>query len=248
MKWIRLLRAELRKLTTTKLPLGFLAVLVVVSAAVAAAVVVGAGTDDAGGFIDTADAQRSLLAFGTNAMMIGGLFGAIAVSREYTHGTAVPTFLIGPRRHRAMLAQFTVVLLAGGVLGFVGGALTVAAGAISLPLADSELLLSFAAMSRLAAASALAGATGAVLGAGIGAVIRNTGGAVTAAVVILLIGPPIVAQLMSDAAAWVPGTLISVISGVGEQPGMAAAIAALAAWGLIPAVIGIGAVQKRDVI
>jgi hypothetical protein len=78
--------------------------------------------------------------------------------------------------------------------------------------------------------------------------VRNTGGAVTAAVVILLIGPPIVAQLLSNAAAWVPGTLISVISGVGEQPGMATAIAALAEWGLIPAVIGIGAVQKRDVI
>lgn len=248
MTWLRLLRAEIRKLTTTKLPAGFFAALVVISVVVAVAVILGAGTDDAGGLFDTADAQRSLLAFGGNAMMICGLFGAIVAAREYTHGTAVPTFLIGPHRHRTMLAQLSAVLLAGGLLGLVGGALTVAAGAISLPMVDAEFLLSAGTVARLTTASALAGATGAVLGAAIGAVLRNTGGAVTATVLLLLIAPPIIGQLVSGAASWIPSTLIGVISGTEVQPGLATAIAALAAWGLFPAVVGVGAVQRRDVI
>jgi hypothetical protein len=248
MSWLRLLKAESRKLATTKLPLGFLAVVGLVSAVVAVAVLMGAGTDDAEGLFDTIEAQTSLLSFGMNAMIIGGLFGAIVAAREYAHGTSVPMFLAGPHRYQALLAQLTVVVIFGGLLGLAGGGLTIAAGALTLPIVDYQLLLPVDVVVRLGATSGLAGAVGAVLGAGIGALIRNTGGAVTAAVAILLLGPPIVAQLVNDAAAWVPGSLISVISGLGENPGLGTAIAALAIWGLVPAVIGVFAVQKRDVI
>jgi hypothetical protein len=45
MTWLRLVRAELRKLSTTRMPWGFLAVLVVISATTATAVIVGADVD-----------------------------------------------------------------------------------------------------------------------------------------------------------------------------------------------------------
>ena len=69
--------------------------------------------DDAVGeaFIATAADQQSLMAFAFNAMLGTGLFGAIAVAREYGHHTVVPTFLTSPRRVRAGLAQLTAVLL-----------------------------------------------------------------------------------------------------------------------------------------
>lgn len=41
-------------------------------------------------FVSTAADQRSLMAFAANALMIAGLFGAIAVAREYGNGTVVP--------------------------------------------------------------------------------------------------------------------------------------------------------------
>jgi len=248
MSWLRLLKAESRKLATTRLPLGFLAVVGLVAAVVAVAVLMGAGTDDAEGLFDTIEAQTSLLSFGMNAMIIGGLFGAIVAAREYAHGTAVPMFLAGPNRYRAMLAQLAVVVFFGGLLGLVGGGLTITAGALALPVVDYQLLLPVDVAVRLVATSALAGAIGAGLGAGIGALIRNPGGAVTAAVAILLLGPPIVAQLVNDAAAWVPGSLISVISGLAQEPSLVTAIGALAIWGLVPVVIGMLAVQRRDVI
>lgn len=248
MTWLRLVRAELRKLSTTKMPLGFLAVLAAIAVMNAVAVVVGTDMDGSKGFIATAEDQQSLMAFAANAMIISGLFGAIAVAREYGHGTVVPTFLIAPRRYRAVLAQLTAVMLAGALLGLVGAALTIGAVAIALPFTEYAFLVSAGGVVQLLAASAFAGAAGAVLGAGVGDVVRNLGGAVTVAVVLLFIVPPLAVQLVTDAASWIPDTLTRVLSGVGDQVGVAAAIAALAAWALIPAAIGLVAVQRRDVI
>ena len=117
MKWLRLVRAELRKLTTTKLPWGFLAVLVVIAAAV---VMFGTDMDGSKTFISTAADQQSLMAFAANAMIGTGLFGAIAVAREFGHNTVVPMFLTSPRRYRGVLAQLTAIMLVGGLLGLVG--------------------------------------------------------------------------------------------------------------------------------
>ena len=248
MTWLRLVRAELRKLSTTKMPWAFLAVLVVISATTAAAVLWGTDADGSKGFIATAEDQRSLMAFGLNAMIIAGLFGAIAVAREYGHGTVIPTFLTEPRRHRAVLAQFTAVLLGGALLGLVGAGLTVAAVAASLPAVGYDFLVSAGAVTQVVAASAFAGASGAVLGAGIGAIVRNMGGAVTAAVLVLFIIPPLVVQLVPEAISWEPGALAAVLSGVGGEVGVLAAMAAVAAWGIIPAAIGLVFVQRRDVV
>lgn len=248
MKWLRLVRGELRKLTTTSMPWAFVAVLVVVAAVNAAAIVLGTDADGSKGFIATAEDQLSLLAFGANAMVITGFFGAIAVSREYGHGTVVPTFLTTPRRVRAVLAQLTAVFVGGGALGLVGAGLIIVTGAISIPAVDHEFVLSLGTITRVLAAATLAGGLGAVLGAGVGALVRNTGGAVVGAVLLLVILPPLAPQLVSQAASWIPGTLVNVISGVGDDPGLAGALLALAAWSLVPAAIGLAAVQKRDVV
>jgi hypothetical protein len=117
MTWLRLVRGELRKLTTTKLPWGFLAVLAVIAGIDAAVVVFGTDMDGSKGFIATAADQQSLMAFAFNAMLGTALFGAIAVAREYGHNTVVPTFLTTPRRARAVLAQLTAVSSAVGCWG-----------------------------------------------------------------------------------------------------------------------------------
>jgi ABC-2 type transport system permease protein len=248
MTWFRLVRAELRKITTTRLLWGFLAVLALIAALNASLIVFATDADGTKGFIATAEDQRTLLAFGYNALFGTALFGAIAAAREYAHNTIVPTMLVTPRRHVAMLAQYTAVLLAGGVLGLAGGSLVMTAGAISMPFADGSLLLAAGTVVQLLAASTFAGAAGAVLGAGLGALVRNPGGAVTAVVLVVFIGPPLVVQMTSAAAEWVPQTLAGALAGVPGGPGALAAVAALAVWALVPAAIGLAAVQRRDVV
>jgi ABC-2 type transport system permease protein len=246
MMMLRLLRGEIRKLTTTKLPWGFLAVLVVIAGLDAAVVAFGTDMGGSKAFIATAADQQSLMAFAFNAMIGTSLFGAIAVAREYGHKTVVPTFLTSPKRYRAVLAQLTAVLLAGAALAFVGQVLVIAGVALALPSTEYGFLVSAGDLTRLLAT--LAGAIGAVLGAGLGSLIRNIGGAVTTAVLVLFVIPPLAAQLVSDAGSWIPPTLFAVISGVGSDVSLWAALMAITAWALVPAAAGLVAVQRRDVV
>jgi len=248
MTLFNLIRAEVRKLTSTRMPLAFLSVLAVIAAANAAAVAFGTDMDGSQGFISTAADQQSLIAFAANALMIAGLFGAVAVAREYGYSTVVPTFLATPRRARAMLAQFTATSFGGAILGLAGAAMTAGAVMLALTTTDYGFLVSAGDLVRVVGASMLAGAAGAVLGAGIGAVIRNTGGAVAGAVVALLIAPPLAVQLANGAASWVPNTLANVLSGVGQEVEVVAAIGALAIWAMIPAAVGLISVVRRDVV
>ena len=248
MTWLRLVKGELRKLTTTKIVLGFTLALVAIAAIDAAAVAFGTDMDGSKGFIATAEDQVSLMAFGFNAMIGTALFGAIAVAREYGHTTVVPMFLTSPRRHRAVLAQLTAVMLTGAVLGLVGEAMIVTAVGLALPSTEVAFLASAGDIIRLMVASMLAGMAGAVLGAGIGALIRNLGGAVTLTVLLLFIAPGMAVQLINDSASWMPTTVLSVVSGVTTETSVAAALLALALWALLPAAAGLVAVQRRDVV
>jgi hypothetical protein len=247
MNSLRTVRAELRKLTTTKMPLAFLTVLVVIGAATAVAVAFGTDMDGSKTFISTAADQQSLIAFAANALVIAGLFGAIAVAREYGHGTVVLTFLTTPRRSRAVLAQLSAVFAAGSVLGLVGAAVSAGSVAAGLTATDYGFMVSAAGLLQVLAASTLAGGAGAVLGAGVGVFVRNTGGAVTGTIVLLVILPPLAVQLASQTASWVPGTLANVVSGVDASVGVEAAVAAIVMWALVPAAIGLAAVTRRDV-
>ena len=244
----RLLRSELRKLASTKMPLAFIAVLVVIAALNAFAVISGTDMDGSKAFISTEADQQSLMAFAFNAFMGSGLFGAIAVAREYGHHTVVPTFLASPRRHRAVLAQLTAVALGGAVLSLIGVGLTVIAIAVALPTTEYGFLVSGGNVAQVVAASAFAGAAGAVLGAGIGSIVRNVGGAVTLAVFTFMVAPPLVVQLANETASWMPANLANVLSGTVDDVSQPAAIAAMVAWAAVPAAIGLLTVQRRDVV
>ena len=248
MTWTNLLRSEIRKLTTTRMPLAFVAVLVVLAATNGVAVAVGTDMDGSKSFIATGADQQSLMAFAANAMMITGLFGAIAAAREYAHSTVIATYLASPRRPRALGAQLAAVGLGGAILGLLGAALTVGAVAASLPLTDYGFMVTAGGVAQVLAASAWAGACGAVLGAGIGTVVRNTGGAVTGAVLVLLILPPLIVQLANGTAAWVPSALANVASGITNDTSVASAGAAMALWALVPALIALRVVRRRDIV
>jgi ABC-2 type transport system permease protein len=246
--WISLLRAELRKLTTTKMPLAFLAVLAVLAALNGVAVVAGADADGSKRFISTALDQQSMMAFANNALMGAALFGAIAAAREYSHATVVPMYLIEPRRYRAMLAQLVAVMFGGALLSLIGAVLIVSAIAMALPSTDYGFLVSAGGVARVFGSAAFAGAVGAALGVGVGTFVRNVGGAVTTTFLLLMVLPPLITQLSSKVASWVPATLANVASGVATDVAAPQALGALVLWGAIPALIGLVSLQRRDLV
>ncbi|MDJ0960662.1 MAG: hypothetical protein QNJ88_08390 [Acidimicrobiia bacterium] len=248
MNWFRTVRAELRKLTSTRMPLAFLIVLTAIGAATAMAVAFGTDMDGSKTFISTAADQQSLMAFAANAVLVAGLFGAIAVAREYGHGTVVLTFLTTPGRPQAVAAQLAATFVAGSLLGLVGAGISAGSVAAGLVATDYTFMVATADLVQVLAASTLAGGTGAVLGAGIGAFVRNTGGAVTGTILLLLIMPPLAVQMVSETASWVPNTLADVMSGVDGTVSIGLAVVAMSLWALVPAAIGLAAVTRRDVV
>ncbi len=243
-----LIHSELLKLITTRMPAAFGAVLVVLAVINGIAVVAGTDMDGSKTFISTGADQQSLIAFAANAMMLAGLFGAIAAAREYAHNTVIATFLTTPDRPRALGAQLVAIAVGGGLIGLVGALLTTAALALTLPFTEFGFMVSAAGLAQVLAASAWAGAAGAVLGAGIGTVVRNTGGAVSGAVLALVIIPPVVVQLASGSAPWVPTNLALVASGVTDDVSPIAAVTVLGLWALLPAAIALWSIQRRDVV
>jgi len=244
---INLVGSELRKLTTTRMPLAFGAMLLALAVTNGVAVAVGTDMDGSKAFISTGPDQQSLIAFAANALIVGGLFGAIAAAREYAHNTVISTYLSVPKRARALRAQLAAIGGAGAVLGLAGAAFTAIAVAASLPLTDYGFMIPASGLARVLAASAWAGAAGAVLGAGVGNVVRNTGGAVSVTVLILVIAPPLIVQLASGTASWVPSPLANVASGVADDTSTAAAVVAIGLWALVPALAALWSVRHRDV-
>lgn len=248
MRNVKLVRSEVRRLTTTRMPLAFLAILGVMAGFNAAITAWGSDADGTQAFLSTALDQSSFVAFSANSLMFAGLFGATAIARGYGHGTVVHVFLATPRRLRASLAQFTAVGIGGAVLGLTGVVMTTVAVAAVLPATDHSFMISTGGMIRLLAASSFTGMVGALLGAGIGALVRNTGGAVTGAVLMLVFAPPMVVQISGGAATWIPPTLANVVSGVTSDVATPAAMAALICWAGVPALIGLASTLRRDVV
>ncbi len=248
MNTVNLVRSELLKLTTTRMPLVFAGVLGALAIINGIAVAAGTDMDGSKGFIATAADQQSIMAFASNALLLSAFFGATAAARVYANSTVIATFLETPNRARAIRAQLIAVAIGGAVLGVVGAALTITAVAVTLPTTDFGFFVSATGVAEVVAASAWAGAAGAVLGAAIGTVVRNTGGAVTGTVLALVIAPPLVVQLTDSAARWVPSTLANVASGVATDTGRLSSVIAIGVWAIVPAAVAIWSVTRRDVV
>lgn len=70
MNWTNLTKSEILKLTTTRMPLAFVAVLATLAVLNGIAVAIGTDMDGSKTFISTGADQQSLMAFAANALMI----------------------------------------------------------------------------------------------------------------------------------------------------------------------------------
>jgi ABC-2 type transport system permease protein len=193
------IRAEWTKLRTVPstawLLLGAVAATVAASAIFADSVNTSGCLSPAECPADTTKLSLSGVLFGQAVVAVLAL---LAVTNEYGTRMICTTLLAHPRRVAVLLAKAGVVtaaVLAAGVLGVAGsllaGRVILAGSGYPLPsLADGPTL-------RAAAGSVLYLGLVALLSLGIGTVIRDTAGAVTAVLVLLYVAPFALA-LVSD--------------------------------------------------
>jgi ABC-2 type transport system permease protein len=245
----RLVHAELLKLWTTRTARIVLALAGAGTAALTVAVLALAGRPGQPALGE--DALRQLVGVPNGPLTLAALLlGILGMAGEFRHGTATPTFLVTPRRGRVVAAKLAASAIAGLAVALVAVVVVLAiavpwlpAKGIHVPLADPGLA---ARVGGLAAAVALY----AVLGTGIGALLRNQFAAVVAGlllwqgtvedVVVGVLGRPGLGR-------WLPGGAAAALTSPGEATlAMWAGALVLAAYGLVLAVVGGRLVVSRD--
>jgi ABC-2 type transport system permease protein len=157
---------EVRKSLSTR---SGLSVAVAATLLAPAAIAIGAGT--ASEHLD--NVLGPLVVTGMLSALVLVSLGVLSTAGEWSHGSIQTTFLLEPRRGRVMAAKSAAVALMGAVIAVV------AAGISALLLAVMEPSASWDGGGRAILMVAVAGAVFALIGAGVGAAVGNTPGALT---------------------------------------------------------------------
>jgi len=253
----RLVRAEWTKLFTTRVWIGLVLGAVVITGGFAAVTVGFAGATQNGQQagpppVGTPEFEQQAFSVGTSASILLLILGIIGMTQEYRHRTATPTFLTTPRRGRVVIAKLLAYALAAVPIAL-------------LVLAVDVLVVEIYAGARSAAPSLDAdnlrtlGSTGvvlvvyAVIGVGIGALLRNQVGAIVGSMVYLFVIEPIIAAIpaIQGAYKWLPGGAVSAITESSQGPTVLApwqGALLLLGYGLAFALLGTFLAVRRDVV
>ena len=187
----RLLSGELLKLRTTRTAIGFaVAAIVLVLLVVLLSILAG----DPRNVPDKRDAVN----FGGTTAFVLLIFGVVGATGEYRHRTLAPSLLVAPDRARLTVARMVAYGITGLLIGLLmlvvafGIGLPLLAGQPGPDLASSDLL-------ETGGGGVLSVALSAMLGVGIGVLVRNQVAAVVGTLVWFFIVEPLL-TLVSDEA------------------------------------------------
>jgi ABC-2 type transport system permease protein len=245
----RLVRAELLKLWTTRTARVLLALAAAGTAALTVVVLTFAGRPGQPALGD--DALRQLVLAPNGPLTLAALvLGILGMAGELRHGTATPTFLVTPARGRVVAAKLVATALAGLAMALVAATVVLAIALPWLPAKGVHATVADSGLGARVAGLAAAVALSAVLGAGLGALLRNQFAAVIVGLlwwqggieelVVGLLRRPGLERWLPDGAA-----LALAAPGDGTLPMWAGGLV-FAAYGLALALLGGRLVARRD--
>ncbi|SHE60209.1 hypothetical protein [Streptoalloteichus hindustanus] len=177
------------------------------------------------------------------ALVVVMVMATLAITTEYRFNTIKVAFQAEPRRTRVLLAKTAMVALVAGVLGEVAAFGSWALAKVIRPAAD--LSIDSGTEWRQVAGVGLVWALGAVLAVAVGALLRQTAGAVTLLLVYALLVENLVGlipEVGPDVQRWLPFTHANhFVRGTGGQPAGAEVASAppFGPWGSLAYFAGI---------
>jgi ABC-2 type transport system permease protein len=250
---IRLVRAEWTKLFTTKVWLGLLLGAVVMVIGFSVLFTSFAGDPESGiPAVGTPLYEQLALATAANANILFLILGIIGMTQEYRHRTATPTFLTTPRRWRVVVAKLIAYALVAAVFAVVVVAVNYVVVAIHAGARGAAPSLNADNLEVLGS-SVLALTIYAVIGVGLGALLRNQVGAIVGGLVYLFVVEPVIRSIPATSGAykWMPGGGLEALTATFEGPELLGAwqgALLLLGYGLLAALLGTLLAVRRDVV
>jgi hypothetical protein len=246
-----LIRAELLKLRTTRmLYLNALAALAFVPVSVAISILT-AGDPGAGPALTTSEGLRGVLSAASSGSLVILMLGVLVMAGEFRHSTATSTFLVSPDRSKVVRAKLIAASIVGVLLALAASALTLAIALPWLAIKDIDVNVLSGDVAPVLLGGIAATALYALVGVGVGSMVRNQTTAVAGAVLWVIVAEGLLVSFAPDVGRWLPGGAASALSGVATANGdllpMWGAALLLAAYGLAFAAAGTRFVLQRDV-
>jgi len=246
------IKSEIRKLFGTKL---WLWLLLGAMAFTALATIINLATDGGGDTpnpsLATTMGMRNLFSGIGAGSVLAIVLGAIGMTGEYRHQTVTPTFLASPHRGQVVIAKIVTYFLAGIAYGI---GCTIVCFAIALPwLSSKGLHIGGQGVPQVVFGANVAIAVYALVGVGVGALIRNQIAAVVGTLIYLFVLENLVSGIphVRNYYKWFPGGAAQSLAGSSSnnfhlfhqwQGGLL-----LAAYGLAFALAGRYLAVRRDV-
>jgi ABC-2 type transport system permease protein len=225
----RLVRIELLKLRTVRLPAGLL-----VTAAGLAALFACVEASQAGrpggsvGSLATAAGLRSVTTVSGWVMLFAAVLGVTISTGEFRHATAALTYLATPARGRVLAAKAIAAACAGALFGLVAAIIATGAGlGFAAARGDhgahgAQFALGAGTLAAHVAGAVLGAALLAALGVGLGSLVRSQLAGIVGVFVWALIVESVIGGIFTSAWPYLPFTAATGLAGVpvGAGPGV----------------------------
>lgn len=242
------LRSELRKMRTTRTNLGLLLGLV---ALILFGVIAGSFSSEAD--LSLPENQRELVGNGTWAAAFAAMIGVMAMTSEFRHGTIRATFVFTPDRARVVAAKVLASILVGMGFGALGAGLGLGTGVLMIRARGYDVLLGSGDVRSLLLGTIVMSALWAMLGVGLGALVRNQVLAIVGLFAWVFVVEILIFQYLPGVGRFAPGAAGTAITGntVGDSSvhllSAPAGAALLAAYAGAFVLAGVLVVSRRDV-
>ncbi|MFE6389525.1 ABC transporter permease [Nocardiopsis dassonvillei] len=250
-----LVRSELRKVLTTRL-WWILLLAALAWVALSLGLAVFASGVEGGLSRDSTAYAASVWTMGASGNLFAMVIGIMMVTSEYQHRTINVTFLTSPRRPPVILAKVVAAALVSLLFGVVVVGLSSMAAGASILTGGGGLDLVDNQVPRILVGSVGAYVAYAMIGVGVGALIRNQVAALVFGILWVFMLEPLltVVPQLQDVGKWLPGGASTALYDTGIVPGFAGL---LPVWGAALVLVGYAAVAvalasvttlRRDVV